>query len=235
VLRVRRFLERRLDRSTFLGLHLTVSLLIVAAAVWLFASLLDAVLDNALLVRFDRFADGVIHSRVTPMGLAFFNTMSRVGSPPVMWALGVAGAIFFLVRGWPTLFVTWGAAFGGGGVIEQLLKRLVHRTRPPYGAAYLNGTSFSFPSGHSMMSFIGCTMLVYVVVMVRRPGRPTRTVLACAAAAFVLLVGASRVYLGVHYPSDVVGGWAAAAAWVAVCIAVAGVILHRRGFTLEQR
>jgi undecaprenyl-diphosphatase len=232
VSRLRRFLEARLDPSTFLGLHLTLSLVVVAAGVWLFSSLLDAVLDNAFLVRFDQLADRAIHSGTTAAGLVFFSNVSRVGSPPVMWTLGGIGAVFLILRRWPTLFVTWVAAFGGGGLIEQVLKRVVHRSRPPYGAAYLNGTSFSFPSGHSTMSFIGCTMLVYVIIVARRPSRPIRTALASAAAVFIILVGASRIYLGVHYPSDVLGGWVVSATWEAVCIGIAGVVLHRRGFTL---
>lgn len=211
---------------------MSLSLLIAVVGVWVFSSLLDAVLDNAVLVRFDQFADRTIHAHVTPSGLAFFNFMSRIGSPPVMWTIGVVGAVVLLMRRRPALLVTWTAAFVGGGLIEQVLKRVVHRSRPVYGAAYLHGTSFSFPSGHSMMSFIGCTMLMYAFFVVGRPRRGVRTLLASGAAAFILLVGASRIYLGVHYPSDVLGGWAVAAAWVGVCIAVAGVVLHRRGFAL---
>jgi undecaprenyl-diphosphatase len=232
--RVRQFLARRVDTSTFLGLHLTLGLLVAAGAVWLFASLLDAVLDNALLVRFDGFADRMIHSQATPAGLAFFNFMSRIGSPVSMTIVAVIGGLYLLIRRWPTLFVTWVAAFAGGGLLERVLKAVVHRSRPPYGTQYLNGTSFSFPSGHAMSSLIGCGMLVYVAFIAWRPARPVRTLLLSAAAVFVILVGASRIYLGVHYPSDVLGGWTAGAAWLAACISVAGIVLHRRGFSLSS-
>lgn len=233
-LRIRAFLARRLDRSTFLGLHLTVSLLIVAGGVWLFASLLDAVLDNALLVRFDQFAERAIHSKATPAGLAFFNFMSRIGSPTTVWIVAVGGGVWLLVRRRPTLFTTWAAVFVGGGILEQVLKRVVHRSRPPYGTAYLTHASFSFPSGHAMASMLGAAMVLYVVFVTMRPGAAVRSVLASVAAVFVLLVGASRIYLGVHYPSDVLGGWIAGATWVAVCVSVAGVVLHRRGFSLSS-
>jgi undecaprenyl-diphosphatase len=234
LLPIRQFLARRLDTSKFLGLHLTLGLLIAAGAVWLFASVLDAVLDNAVLVRFDKFADGMIHSQNTPSGLAFFNFMSRIGSPVSMTVLAVIGGLYLLVRRWPTLFVTWVAAFAGGGLLERLLKAVVHRSRPPYGTQYLTGTSYSFPSGHAMSSFIGCGMVLYVVFVAWRPRRPVRTLLLSLATAFVILVGASRIYLGVHYPSDVLGGWTAAAGWLAACISVAGIVLHRRGFSLSS-
>jgi len=230
----RKFLERRLDTSTFLGLHLTLGLVVVAGALWLFASLLDAVLDNAFLVRFDKFADRMIHAQTTPAGLAFFNFMSRVGSPVAMTILAIVGGIYLLARRWPTLFVTWVAAFAGGGLLERLLKAVVHRTRPPYGTQYLTGNSFSFPSGHAMASIIGCGMLVYLLFVSRQLGRGGHAVAIGAAAIFVMLVGASRIYLGVHYPSDVLGGWAAGAAWLAICISVAGIVLHHRGFTLSS-
>lgn len=230
---LRRFLAERVDTSTFLGLHLTLGLAVAAAALWLFGSLTDAVLDNALLVRFDVYADRMIHAQSTAAGLAFFNLMSRVGSPVTMTAIAVVGGLYLLYRGWRTLFVTWVAAFAGGALLERLLKSAVHRRRPPYGTQYLTGTTFSFPSGHATMSLIGCGMLLYVVFVALRPRRSVRTVLLCAGVAFVMLVGASRIYLGVHYPSDVLGGWAVAAAWLAVCISVAGIVLHRRGFTLS--
>lgn len=233
--RARAFLAARLNPSTFLGLHLTVGLLASAAAIWIFSALLDAVLDNATLVRWDIAADAWIHVHVTPAGTSFFGVMSRLGSPAAMTALAIVGAAILLVRGRPTMLVTWIAAFAGGGILERLLKTLVHRTRPIFAAEHLHDPTFSFPSGHSMGSMIGITMLLHALWIFRIVRGRMRIVVAILGVAFVALVGISRVYLGVHYPSDVLGGWAAGAAWMAACVTIAGVVLHRRGISVTSR
>lgn len=231
---IRRFLAARFESKTYLGRHLTICFLVACGGVWLLSALIDAVLDNATMVRLDRATDAAIHARVTPAGLQFFNIMTMIGSPPAMTALAIVGGVVLLLRRRPRTLVAWGAAFAGGFAIENILKHVIHRTRPPYGAAFLNGHSFSFPSGHATGSFIGYTMLAYVLIVHWRTSRMLRTLIVALAVLIVLLVGISRVYLGVHYPSDVVGGWVTAAVWVAVCLSAVGVALHRSGRELPE-
>jgi undecaprenyl-diphosphatase len=211
-----------------LGLHLTLALVFGVAAVWALSALLDAVLDNATLVRLDILVDAQIHRIETPTGTVLFTWITRVGSPASMAVLGAMGAVVLLIRREHRMFVTWIAAFVGTAVLERTLKVLVHRSRPAYASARLAHQSFSFPSGHAMGSFIGFGMLVYVVVAHWRLSRRVRLPLITAAATIILLVGVSRVYLGAHYPSDVLGGYAAAAAWMSACIGGLAVWLHRR-------
>ena len=226
--RLRNWIADRFDRRKHLGLHLTLSLAIGVAAIWAFSTLLDAVLDNATLVHVDTIVDARIHALETPAGLALFTWMSRIGSPTSMAVLGAVGAVVLLVRREPRMCVTWVAAFAGSAVLERALIILIHRSRPAYATAQLTNQSFSFPSGHAMGSFIGFGMLVYVVAAHWRMPRRIRLPLIVAAAIIVLLVGVSRVYLGAHYPSDVLGGYAAAAAWMSVCVGGLAVALHRR-------
>lgn len=226
--RLRSFIANRLDPKTYLGLRLTVGLAIGLLGLWAFSALLDAVLDNALLVRWDFAADAAVHARVTPTGLEIFNWVSRIGSPVSMVAMAVVCAVVLWKQNRTTMLVGWIAAFAGGGILESVLKLLVHRTRPVYGAAYLSGHSYSFPSGHAMMSFIGMTTLLFTLWVYWHPSRPVRIASIVAAIAVIVLVGVSRIYLGVHYPSDVMGGWAAGAAWVAVCVSGVAFTLHYR-------
>ena len=126
------------------------------------------------------------------------------------------------------MLIGWLAAFIGGNLIDLMLKNGVGRSRPTFGAAYLHGHSYSFPSGHAMGSMIGYSMLVYVLSLYWRPPRPWPRVVSITAGLIVLAIGVSRIYLGVHYPSDVIGGFAGGAGWAAVCVSGIGIALHHR-------
>ncbi|HVX39461.1 MAG TPA: phosphatase PAP2 family protein [Gemmatimonadaceae bacterium] len=227
--RLRSFISARVDSRSYLGLHLTLGLVVGVLAIWAFSALLDAVLDNATLVRFDVASVNWIHAHATPGGTAFFLTVTNAGSPRAMTILAIGGGIaLVMMRRWVSL-TTWTAAFVGSVIIERVIKLAVHRSRPPYGARYLINHSYSFPSGHAMGSFVGIGMLLYVLARFWHPPHIWRAIAMVCGVAFVALVGFSRIYLGVHYPSDVLGGWAVSAAWMAVCVSGRGIVLHRRG------
>ena len=232
--RAEQFLRNRLNPETYIGLHLTVSLVVAGLAIWLSAALLDAVLDNATVVHLDIAAANWIHSRAQPTGLDVAQTISEIGSPTTMGVLAVIGGAILLGRGRTTMLFTWIAVFAGGGLLERLLKALVHRTRPAFTPTPPVEQSLSFPSGHSMMCAIGMGMLVYMLTVPRHMPRPWRGILMGLALSLVLAVGVSRVYLGAHYPSDVLGGFAFGTAWVSVCVAMAGLEHHRRGRSLAH-
>ncbi len=225
--RLRGLWAGRIDPDSFLGLHLTVSLVVIAASIWIFSALLDAVLDNAVLVRWDMAIDLAIHQHMTPPSARMVDWVTQLGSPVAMTILGIVVAPV-LWRTHRTVCWGWIAAFVGGATLAQLLKMVVHRTRPPYGAAYLHGQSFSFPSGHAMGSIIGYGMLIYLARHVWHAGQMQRRLALALAILIVIAIGASRVLLGVHYPSDVIGGWVAGLGWMAVCIAGIGIAQHRR-------
>jgi undecaprenyl-diphosphatase len=224
---LRRFLAARLDPTSYLGLHLTAGLAALLLAVWAFGALLEEVLDDATMVRLDVATDAWIHARTTPAGLTLFHAITQLGSPAVMGLVAVVGAIALWRARYRLTLVTWIAAFVGGVLVNQALKLAVHRDRPMYGTAYLHGHSYSFPSGHAMGSIIGYAMLVYVLRRHMPVVRRHTTLAVVVAALIVLAIGASRLYLGVHYPSDVIGGYAAGAGWLAICLTGASVARGR--------
>ena len=213
-----RFLAARLDPRSYLGLHFTIGLLASALALWLFGGLLEEVLDNATMVHWDLRAAEAIHAAQSPIGIRIFVLFTNLGSPPVMATLAVAGVVTLFVTRHRLLAYIWAMAAGGGAILDWVLKLLVHRGRPEYATAYLHRASYSFPSGHAMGSVIGFGMLAFAVAHARALSRRARQRLYAGAAVAAFLVGLSRVYLGVHFPSDVVGGWAAGAGWLSLCI-----------------
>ena len=221
-----RFLADRVDRRSELGLRLTINVVVFALAIWAFSGLLDGVLDKEWLVRTDLAVNGWFHGHATAAGLVAFNVITYGGTVGVAVVVTVVAAWLWL-SGYRFLSVAWLATNAGGAIVEWVLKTTVHRTRPQYAAAYLHGHSYSFPSGHTMMSMICYTMLAFVVgTLASWPAR-RRAWLYLASTIVVFLIGFSRLYLGVHYPSDVLGGLAAGTAWLAACVGALNVVRGR--------
>lgn len=108
----------------------------------------------------------------------------------------------------------------GGTLISEALKEVFGRARPDLVAHVVETTSMSFPSGHAMLS--AATYLTLGAFLAHaQEKRRLRSYIIGAAILITLLVGASRVYLGVHWPTDVLAGWCLGAAWAIVCWAVA--------------
>ena len=224
---LRTFLKARLEPRAYLGLHLTVGLILGAAGIWIFGAVLDAILDNATMVRWDIAIDAFIHAHMAPSALPYVSATTQFGGPIAMGALGVVGAVVLWRAKRRDVLVGWIAAFAGGAIIDEALKMAVHRSRPTYGAAFVQAGSFSFPSGHAMGSMIGYGMLLWTIFIFWHPKRVWRVLIYLFASLLVLAIGLSRIFLGVHYPSDVGGGWAAAVAWLAVCITGVNIARHR--------
>lgn len=226
--RVRGFLAARFDPKSQLGLGLTASFVIFVLAVWAFSGLLDAVLDNDTLVRVDAVVESWFHLHATPAGLAIFNVVTQLGSPVVV-VLVFAVALYLWHRGDILLLWNWLGANVGGKAIEYVLKSTVHRSRPQYAAAYLYGHSYSFPSGHTMGSTVCYLLLAHFIASRPTATSRTRSIAFSVAAAVVIAVGFSRLYLGVHYPSDVLGGFTAGVAWLSVCAATRRFVAQHQG------
>lgn len=108
----------------------------------------------------------------------------------------------------------------GGGILNQVLKRIFERVRPDIFHVIAE-SGYSFPSGHAMGAICFYGILAYFAGLGLR-SKPLRWGLLAAAGIYILLIGLSRVYLGVHYPTDILAGYAAGATWLFFCIT-----LHR--------
>jgi len=208
----------RFARGEYLGLHLTLGLVISLAGLWVFAGVTEDVIHHDPLTQFDVALLDWLHARATATGYAVFNAISLLGSPVTLTILALAVALLLAARRELIVLAGWLAAFAGGGLLDVVLKLVIRRPRPPGAAAFLQHFSWSFPSGHAMASLIGYGMLAYVLTLLWIHRRSAQIAVVLGAALLIVAIGFSRLYLGVHYFSDVVGGYAAGVLWLSACI-----------------
>ncbi|HEU5013235.1 MAG TPA: bifunctional DedA family/phosphatase PAP2 family protein [Roseiflexaceae bacterium] len=220
-----RWLRHRLTPGQYLGLHLTLGLLAAVLFLWLLGGVTQDVVAHDPLTRFDQHLAAMLHGWATPTATTVAVIISAFGEPVVVVLAVVVAVLYILRRQW--LHVgTWLIALAGAEVINQTIKYIVARPRPIFFHPLIPETGYSFPSGHVLFSVVAYGLLAYFAVLILRTWK-LRTAVICAAAALVVLIGFCRLYLGVHYFSDVVGGVAAGGVWLSTCIT--GMELVRRG------
>jgi membrane protein DedA with SNARE-associated domain len=221
------WLLRRLMPGEYLGLHLTLGLATAAGCMWLLGELVEDVFTDDPLVRFDQAIATILHNLATPTLTALFLIITALGSVEIIGLVGVIVAVILGVRRRWLSLGTWLAALAGGAVLNQLLKALFARPRPYFEYPLALETSYSFPSGHATMSLVLYGMLAYFAVLNLRTWR-ARTAVVFGITLLVLLIGFSRMYLGVHYFSDVVAGFASAGVWLSAVITGAETLRRRK-------
>lgn len=137
---------------------------------------------------------------------------ATLGSTKVLGPLVAVVAIALIVRGRPFLAAVLIVAWAGSIGLYDLTKAVVARPRPPASIALTTAQNTSFPSGHATQSLAIWAMLAAICAAL---WPRSRAPIAIAATCLVAAIGWSRVYLGVHWATDVVCGWAIAAAWIA--------------------
>jgi membrane protein DedA with SNARE-associated domain/membrane-associated phospholipid phosphatase len=223
------FVAARLVRGEYLGLHLTIGFIVSLLALWLFGGVTEDVINHDPLTAVDLQLAAWLRAHASSVGDRIGVAVTTLGSPAVVGILVVIVAAVLAYRRWWIVLVGWLAANAGGGVLDLALKRIIHRARPTGSGVFLYGSTFSFPSGHAMGSLIGYGMLAYLLISFWAPARRHRTAVILGTAVLVLLIGLSRLYLGVHFLSDVIGGYAAGTVWLATCVTGVELALRQRG------
>lgn len=168
----------------------------------------------------DALRDWVITHRNGTLTEVMVNA-SRFGSTPSLIVMAVVAASWLAWHGRraDSLLVVLGTA--GGLLLAPLLKLVVERPRPAPTQHLVLVDSWSFPSGHALNSMAVLGLLTVLAIRTWQ-GRTRRVLLALTGAFLVLVIGFSRVYLGVHWPSDVLAGWLIGVLWIVVCLTLAG-------------
>ncbi|TPI46043.1 phosphatase PAP2 family protein [Mesorhizobium sp. B3-1-3] len=153
--------------------------------------------------------------------------VTALGSTAVLALITTATIVYLLLLRRPLTALFMFAAVAGGQVLSSLLKFEVDRPRPDLVSHLVTETSLSFPSGHAMLSAV--TYLTLGSLAARfLPDRRTKVFVLGLAVLTTVLIGASRVYLGVHWPSDVLAGWCAGFAWAMLCWLAARLLQRRK-------
>lgn len=169
------------------------------------------------------FADA-LRAHVPPAALPVFARLTHLADTAVLTGLGIGVAMALVARGQPGLAVGWVVAVAGNSVLNHSLKQVFVRARPLHTDGLALAQGFSFPSGHSSGAVVAYGMLAYLALRLLPAQWHLPALLAALAIAFS--VGASRLFLRVHFASDVLAGFMSGAAWLALCIL--GVELLRR-------
>ena len=209
-----------------IGAALAVGLAAAVAAMALFVWLGDEVLEGETRA-VDLWIRGLIHRAAVPRLTEVMWIASVAGAPVVLAIFGVVAAAGFLVRGWRRAAVLVLVTMAGAGLLDVALKQLYGRPRPMPFFDYPLPSSYSFPSGHAL--FATCYFGgVAVLASHRVASRAGRVAVWFAALLAIALIGGSRIYLGVHYPTDVLGGMAAGTVWVGAVALGDRLAEHRR-------
>lgn len=211
------FIQTRLSPGGYLGLHITIGALVMVGASWLFGGIVEDVLTGDPLTVIDVLVENWLHQRATPATTQIMLTISHLNGPLAISSYIVLAAMYLVYRREWYWLVSLLLTVPSGMLLNVLMKYAFHRARPSFEHPILSLTTYSFPSGHAAGSTLFFGMLaVFLVSKVDSWKR--RVAIVLSAFALMILVSFSRMYLGVHYLSDVLAGMAGGVAWLSFCL-----------------
>jgi undecaprenyl-diphosphatase len=228
-------LRSRLDRAE---LAILAAILLVAGALGGFLALASEVVegetggfDEAILMALREPGD--LANAVGPLWVELMmKDVTSLGGTTVLTILTLAAAGYALVKGRSRMALFIAASVAGGTALGHSLKLVFARPRPELVSHGVDVFTMSFPSGHAMLSAV--TYLTLGTLLARLDMTIAGRAYIMALATFLTVsVGVSRVYLGVHYPTDVLAGWALGAAWAILCLLLAWLMERRSPNTMD--
>jgi undecaprenyl-diphosphatase len=201
---------------TSLWLVLSLGLITVVGALFLFYELTEKVIKGDAW-GFDESGMALVNGFASPWMTSFMRTVTYLGSNVFLLIAGACVVVIFVLARWRRATVTLLVTMAGAALLNFTLKQLFRRQRPEPFLGITHPESFSFPSGHALLSFCFYGVLA-AMIAARFKGRVQRVAVWAGAALLIALIGLSRVYLRFHYPSDVVAGYVAAFVWLVIVL-----------------
>jgi membrane-associated phospholipid phosphatase len=206
-----------LSREGYYGLHLTIGALLLVGATWMFGAIAEDVVTGEPLTLVDVQFSNWLYAHHQQFLLKAMLVITHLHSTTAVSLLTLAFALYLIQRDERYWLITLVLTVFGGMLLNVVLKNVFHRARPHFDDPILTFSSYGFPSGHTMAAtcFYG-VVAAFAIWTIR--WWPARVLVVSLAALMVLLVGFSRIYLGAHYLSDVLGAMMEGLAWLAICL-----------------
>jgi membrane-associated phospholipid phosphatase len=197
---------------------LIAGLAVAAVCIAGYLELAEDLALSPMIVAFDAQLSAIIQSWRTPGLTILFSATTWSASTLVVTALVLVAVAVLVWRCDHREALLVALIVASGTALGTIAKRVTERPRPPATAALVElPPSYSFPSGHTLAALLVWTVIAFVMLRVARAGW-TRVLAVCGGLLLVVLVGTSRVYLGVHWPSDVLASWLLGVAWLSTTL-----------------
>jgi undecaprenyl-diphosphatase len=208
-----------------LGLKLFIGLILAIVCLAVFSWLADKIFTGSTLA-FDESIRDLIHLNSSPALTQLMILASFIGSFSFLFPLGILVCVICLYLKRKRALVLFLFTMIGELALEPVLKNFFHRARPAAYFDYLAPASFSFPSGHAFAALCFFGVLAWLITR-RSENIWLNSLIWLLAILLIFLIGVSRVYLGVHYPTDIIAGYLTAFVWV-ITIALGDLWFSRR-------
>lgn len=229
---VQAFLAARFSPAGAFGLQLTLGIALIVLAAVGFGVVADDVVRGAAITRLDMQLAEWFHARATPGFTRAMLLVTHWNGLAGSSAMALLLAFWFQRRRLHAWLLLTVLAVPGGMLLNAVLKHAFRRARPSLDHPLLTLETYSFPSGHTAAATVFYGLLACWMFKCMH-GAPARALVLLAAACMIALVALSRMYLGVHYLSDVIAAALESLAWLALCVTAVSTFERRRA--LAQR
>ena len=221
--------ESRRPPLTYLVGYMSLGFLLIAGSAALFVEIAGLLGNGKTLGQLDQVLSDTLRATLSTDSVLVFAALTHLGDPLTLTVLGAVVAILLAWQRCYGLCISWIFALAGNAVLNPFLKNIFQRIRPVHDEGRIFADGWSFPSGHTSGSVVSYGMLAYVLVRLLPPrwsGARMPAVMLMVAIAFT--TGISRVFIQVHFASDVLAGFASGTAWLAMCIGASELARYRQ-------